>query len=41
VLDYIENFMDETRKKQEQAGDYLCKNHKMLVRHTHGEIMPV
>jgi hypothetical protein len=41
VLDYIENFMDETRKKQEQAGDFLCKNHKMLMQLTHGEIMPV
>jgi uncharacterized protein YacL (UPF0231 family) len=41
VLDYIENFMDETRKKQEQAGDFLRKNHKILMQLTHGEIMPV
>jgi hypothetical protein len=41
VLDYIENLMDETCKKQEQPGDYLCKNHKMLMRLTHSEIMPV
>ncbi len=41
LLGYIENFMDKTRKEKEQNGDYLHKNHKLLMRLTQGEIMPV
>ena len=31
--------MDETRKEKEQNGYYLLKNHKLLIRLTHGEIL--
>jgi hypothetical protein len=37
VLNCIEAFMDETRKENEQNGDHLRKNHKLLMRLTHGE----
>ena len=37
VLNCIEAFMDETRKEKEQNGDHLRKNHKLLMRLTHGK----
>lgn len=37
VLTCVENIMDETRKEKEQNGDHLRKNHKLLMRLTHGE----
>ncbi len=40
VLNFIENFMDKTCREKEQNGDYLCKNHKLLMQLTHSEIMP-
>ena len=39
VLDFVENIMDETRKEKDQNGEYLRKNHKLLMRLTHGEIL--
>ena len=39
ALDFVENIIDETHTEKEQNGDYLHKNHKLLMWLTHGEIL--